>query len=90
MTDNEIIKELTDIAVIMAQLGDLRKAAVIREALKLINRNKTAFEVDEFAVMLAESMFTKRELARLYVKTLTELEVMKNESNKNRTIPRDT
>lgn len=72
MTPNEIIKELTNIAVIMTQLGDLHKATVIREALKLIVKSDTPGAVDEFDVALAEAMFSKHELARLYVKALNE------------------
>ena len=83
MTPNETIKELTNIAVIMTQLGDLHKAMVIREALKLIDKSNTSGAGDELAVALAEAMFSKHELAELYVKKLTELEVIKNESNKN-------
>lgn len=70
MTQNEIIKELTNIAVIMTQLGDLHKATVIREALKLIDKSDTPAAVDEFDVALAETMFSKHELAQLYVKAL--------------------
>lgn len=72
MTPNEIIKELTNIAVIMTQLGDLHKAMVIREALKLIVKSDTPGAVDEFDVTLAETMFSKHELAQLYVKALNE------------------
>lgn len=72
MTPNEIIKELTNIAVIMTQLGDLHKATVIREALKLIDKSDTPSVVDEFDVALAETMFSKHELAQLYVKALNE------------------
>lgn len=75
MTSNEVIKELTNIAVIMTQLGDLHKAAVMREAIRLINEDT----VDEFDVALAENMFTKHELAQLYVKKLTELEALKHD-----------
>lgn len=78
MTPNEIIKELTDIAVIMTQLGDLHKAMVIREALKLLEKTDTHGAVDDFDVALAETMFTKRELARLYVMKLNELEAIKH------------
>lgn len=77
MTPDEIIKELTNIAVIMTQLGDLHKAMVIREALKLLEKTDTPGAVDELDVILAESMFTKRELARLYVMKLKELEAIK-------------
>lgn len=72
MTPNEIIKELTNIAVIMTQLGDLHKAMIIREALKLIDKSDTPGTVDEFDVALAEVMFSKHELAQLYVKALNE------------------
>lgn len=78
MTPNEIIKELTNIAVIMTQLGDLHKAMIIREALKLIEKSDTPGAVDDFDVALAESMFTKRELAQLYVMKLKELEAIKH------------
>lgn len=78
MTPDEIIKELTNIAVIMTQLGDLHKAMVIREALKLIEKSDTPGAVDDFDVALAESMFTKRELAQLYVMKLKELEAIKH------------
>lgn len=78
MTPNEIIKELTNIAVIMTQLGDLHKAMVIREALKLLEKSDTPGAVDDFDVALAESMFTKRELAQLYVMKLKELEAIKH------------
>lgn len=72
MTPNEIIKELTNIAVIMTQLGDFHKATVIREALKLIDKLDTLGTVDDFDVFLAETMFSKHELAQLYVKALNE------------------
>jgi hypothetical protein len=78
MTPNEIIKELTNIAVIMTQLGDLHKAMVIREALKLLEKSDTLGAVDDFDVALAETMFTKRELAQLYVMKLKELEAIKH------------
>ena len=78
MTTNEIIKELTNIAVIMTQLGDLHKATVIREALKLIDKSNTSGAVDEFDVALVEAMFTKHELAQLYVMKLKELEAIKH------------
>lgn len=78
MTPNEIIKELTNIAVIMTQLGDLHKAMVIREALKLLEKSDTPGAVDEFDVALAEAMFSKHELAQLYVKKLKELEAIKH------------
>ena len=73
MTDNETIRELSEIADTMECLGDLRKATVMRKALKLIKDNAA----DEFDVELAESMFSKRELAQLYVKKLRELEALK-------------
>lgn len=78
MPTNEIIEELTNIAVIMTQLGDLHKATVIREALKLIDKSDTPGVVDEFDVALAETMFSKHELAQLYVKKLKELEAIKH------------
>lgn len=79
MTPNEIIKELTDIAVIMTQLGDLHKAMIIREALKLLEKSDTSGAVDDFDVFLAETMFSKHELAQLYAKKLTELEELKKQ-----------
>lgn len=78
MTPNEIIKELTNIAVIMTQLGDLHKAMIIREALKLIDKSNTPGTFDDFDVTLAEAMFSKRELAQLYIMKLKELEVIKH------------
>lgn len=38
MTDNELIKELSDMAFIMERLGDLRKAKIIKNAVALIGR----------------------------------------------------
>lgn len=80
MTVSETIKKLSEIATIMQQLGDLQKANTIFEAVKVLEQiNKSA---DKFDVSLAESMFTKRELARLYVKKLKEIEKLKAQENK--------
>lgn len=79
----------TDEQIIEALEIRMPHDVVCREAYDLIKRQQAKLtaprnqaipsdgEVDEFDVALAENMFTKHELAKLYVKKLTELEALK-------------
>lgn len=71
----DLIDKLKNTANIMMQLGDLQKANTCFEAVKVLEQiNKSA---DEFDVSLAESMFTKHELAKMYVAKIKEIEKLK-------------
>ena len=70
----ELIERLENVADTMKQLGDLPKAKACSDAAEAL---KDFTLPDEFDIALAENMFSKHELARLYVKKLEELERLK-------------
>ena len=70
-----LIYKLKNMSTVMRQIGDLEKAQVCDDAIVALEQK--AISSNEFDIELAESMFSKRELAELYVKKLKEVERLK-------------
>lgn len=76
----DLIDKLKNTASILQQLGDLQKANTCFEAAKVLEQTTTS--ADELDIALAENMFTKHELANLYVGKIKEIEKLKHQDVK--------